>query len=266
VISQSQSSQSIQNFSVRDFIAQSNLIDTQYNKAGDLLPGDAPGTPMYEAHLRALERYPEFASRRQFSARIIRAIHRELTRGIDVFEDRGLSGEYRWSNVSIKNEALPSPKKIPTLINKLLIPAIRAGFDAQPKTREEALRHAWFCHDLYECIHPFIDGNGRSGRLLLNLILHKHNQEGVTVWYDRRQDYYNDIRCFRRELFPKLEPDTSTRRSATQWRQLFAQHETNKELDQRRRADDAALDLGTYYLPPIPKEGPSEGTPTASVA
>lgn len=49
-------------------------------------------------------------------------------------------------------------------------------------------------HNQFETIHPFQDGNGRVGRLLLNNILLKHNLPPVNIGFNNRREYYDALR------------------------------------------------------------------------
>ncbi len=44
-------------------------------------------------------------------------------------------------------------------------------------------------HAMFENIHPFMDGNGRTGRQLLNFMLLKHGYRPVAIKYDAKCDY-----------------------------------------------------------------------------
>jgi Fic family protein len=48
-------------------------------------------------------------------------------------------------------------------------------------------------HNQFENIHPFRDGNGRVGRLLLNNILLKHKMPPVNIDFKNRAEYYKSL-------------------------------------------------------------------------
>lgn len=58
------------------------------------------------------------------------------------------------------------------------------------KTMHIVERVALF-HLRFESIHPFIDGNGRTGRLLMNLQLVKEGLPAVNIKYSDRRSYYD---------------------------------------------------------------------------
>ena len=54
-------------------------------------------------------------------------------------------------------------------------------------------------HDQFENIHPFADGNGRVGRLLLNNILIKHNLPPVNISIRNRREYYEALQEYQKK-------------------------------------------------------------------
>ena len=68
------------------------------------------------------------------------------------------------------------------------------GWYKQNKDKYTPIVLAAVVHNRFEIIHPFADGNGRVGRLLLNNILLKHNKPPVNIEFENRRDYYLAIR------------------------------------------------------------------------
>lgn len=61
------------------------------------------------------------------------------------------------------------------------------------KKKFKPLTMAAILHNQFEDIHPFQDGNGRVGRLLLNYILLKNNYPPINILLEDRAEYYKTL-------------------------------------------------------------------------
>lgn len=61
------------------------------------------------------------------------------------------------------------------------------SFEAPPGSHE--MERLAYLHHRFEQIHPFIDGNGRAGRLLLNLLLLRRRYVPIVIEKRRRERY-----------------------------------------------------------------------------
>ena len=71
-------------------------------------------------------------------------------------------------------------------------------------SNQNALTAAAYFHAKFENIHPFADGNGRVGRLVMNYFLILHNHPPITIHEEDRRNYYEALEAWdlRQDLNP----------------------------------------------------------------
>jgi Fic family protein len=71
----------------------------------------------------------------------------------------------------------------------------------------DILKVAAYLHALFEYIHPFADGNGRVGRILLNYYLMINNHPPLIVYDEDKRLYYEALQCYdeKEDLKPLYE-------------------------------------------------------------
>ena len=85
----------------------------------------------------------------------------------------------------------------PYLISEKMQELLRNN-EMRKKTMHPLHRIALF-HLEFEGIHPFIDGNGRTGRLLLNLELMKNGYPTINIKFTDRKKYYDTFDSYFRD-------------------------------------------------------------------
>jgi Fic family protein len=98
-------------------------------------------------------------------------------------------GKYRTLQVYIRGvNWLPSkPENVSKEMGSLL-----SWYTKNKKKVHPLILSAYF-HSAFETIHPFVDGNGRVGRLLMNFILHKNNLPMINIPAKKKYLYYKAL-------------------------------------------------------------------------
>ena len=105
--------------------------------------------------------------------------------------DRADAGRYSPHQRAISGSSLvlPGPAEIGPLMSDFGAWLAKAPSNAET---------AFSAHERLVTIHPFTDGNGRTARLLMNLVLFKAGYPPVVIGPEQREEYINGL-----ELFPK---------------------------------------------------------------
>jgi len=113
-------------------------------------------------------------------------------KGIEVVVKDGLE--------NIVHEGAPS-ENVRQLLKELV------GWYEKHKNKYPPILLAAVIHNQFENIHPFEDGNGRVGRILLNNILLKHNLPPVNIDLRRRKRYYQALQEYEthHDIRPTIE-------------------------------------------------------------
>ena len=124
-----------------------------------------------------------------FSESIIKQIHTLVL--MDRPDDRGV---YRRLPGRIMGayHTPPDPILVPEQMENLV-----TEFTGNKKMHP--IEYAALFHLKFEGIHPFVDGNGRTGRLLLNLMLMQAGYPPINVKYSDRRRYYEAFDSYYRD-------------------------------------------------------------------
>lgn len=119
-----------------------------------------------------------------FSFDIVLYLHQVVMAGIDPN-----AGRFRERPVYIRGAPVtpPPPEEVPDMVATWLEWLDGDALDYEPVVRAALAHHA------FEAIHPFIDGNGRVGRLLLNLLLMRGGYPPALLLRDWRGAYLRGL-------------------------------------------------------------------------
>lgn len=134
-----------------------------------------------------------FCEKRSFDESFIKELQKLLTR--NTYDTRRWQlgerpGEYKHHDyVTGKEEVGAPPEDVPEEISELLS-------ELEDVSPQNALTAAAYFHAKFENIHPFADGNGRTGRLAMNYFLIMHKHPPIIIHEEDRKHYFEALEAW----------------------------------------------------------------------
>ena len=99
--------------------------------------------------------------------------------------------------VRVANHIAVNPKEISANLEEMLI-------EYNSKSHENIIKKIALFHLTFEYIHPFVDGNGRIGRVLNNYILIREGFVPINIKFVERKTYYKSFKEFDKNRATKI--------------------------------------------------------------
>jgi Fic family protein len=143
-------------------------------------------------------------TKEHISLSLIKEIHKVVFKNskefAGEFRKKGQEVVVRTGSGIVVHEGAPSTR-VNTLIEELVI------WYNKCKSEYPGILLAAVVHNQFENIHPFADGNGRVGRILLNNILLKNGLPPLNINIKNQREYYETLQIYEKEgnIRPTIE-------------------------------------------------------------
>ncbi|MCD8314398.1 MAG: Fic family protein [Firmicutes bacterium] len=160
-----------------------------------------------------------FAEKTPFDEAFIKKLQRLLTQ--NTYDERRYRlgerpGEYKHHDFVVGIEEIgAAPEDVSEEMNELLE-------ELQNISDDKSLIAAAYFHAKFENIHPFADGNGRTGRLAMNYYLVTHNHPPIIIHEEDRKAYYSALEAWDRKQELALLLDFLKDQTAKTWEKQIA--------------------------------------------
>lgn len=176
------------------------LLDEATSGAASDLPADVREVRNY---VTAMEYGVGRLSSLPLSLRLVRELHERLMRGVR--GDRATPGEFRRSQTWIgrPGSTLATATYVPPPPQEMEVCLGAWEHFLHERDRLPDLVQCALMHEQFEAIHPFLDGNGRVGRLLITLFLIERGRLSQPLLYlsdyieRHRSEYYEALQRIR---------------------------------------------------------------------
>ncbi|MBU4310767.1 Fic family protein [bacterium] len=169
-------------------------------------------------YLKVLRNLGKISKENKISEKDILSIHRMLTK--DTLENPSDCGTYRKRYVVVENRLTgevmfrpPKNEEVPKLIKNLI-----KWINSEEAKEIDPVIEAGITHYEFVRVHPFVDGNGRTARVLATLVLYKRDFD--TKQFFCLDDYYDSDR---QAYYQALQGVDQKRLDLTKWLKYFVE-------------------------------------------
>ena len=127
------------------------------------------------------------AKEQELNLEVILSLHKMLI--FNIRDD--IAGRFRKENefVRVGSYIAPPPEEVVDRLKKMLT-------EYNSSSSESIIKRIARLHLTFECTHPFVDGNGRIGRVINNYLLIREGFVPINIKFINRKKYYEAFKEF----------------------------------------------------------------------
>ncbi len=176
------------NFTYNTNAIEGNKLSPEETR--DLFQKDISSEKPFKDHIESFAHWRVFMdmikTKKPLTKKLILSWHKELFKQAKP----SIAGKFRKTNVRVANFKAVHYMDIPYLLDDFF------EWYKKNKNKLHPVELAAMTHLKFVKIHPFLDGNGRIARLLLNYVLKTHDYPMMTIEYKNRKVYYKALDNF----------------------------------------------------------------------
>jgi len=177
----------------KEFIFNSNNIEGSKIPAKEVKKIIEKGDSKYKNRnevkevFNSIEAYNYIQKGFKFNVASIKRLYYILTKNLTMPNGEPYPRGFKKVENVVNNQTTVPPNQVEWAIEELL------DKYKKNKKKEYPYKIAFDFHLRYEYIHPFLDGNGRTGRLIMNKILMDNGYFPIIIYTDNSKAYFNAI-------------------------------------------------------------------------
>ena len=177
-----------------EFIFNSNNIEGSKIPKDKVLEIIEKGDTKYQRRNEVIEvknslkAYDYLLSGFKYNIPSVKRLYYILTDGLKMDNGEKYPRGFKKISNIVGNDPTSPPEEVEQQLKNLISSV------SKTKKLRHPLIHAFDFHKQYEAIHPFLDGNGRTGRMIMNKILDSGGYFPMIIFCENKRAYFNVLK------------------------------------------------------------------------